>query len=48
MKSEIELYTAQKVKERRLKLKISQRYLADCLNINQRYISKIENPEYDL
>lgn len=46
MKSEIELYTARKVKERRLKLKISQRYLADCLNINQRYISKIENPKY--
>ena len=35
MKSAIELYIVQKVKEQRKKRKMSQRYLADCLIENE-------------
>ena len=47
MKSAIELYIVQKVKEQRKKRKMSQRYLADCLNVSQSFISNIENENDD-
>ena len=43
MKSEIELYIIRKVKERRIQINISQRYLADCLNVSQSFIQQIED-----
>ena len=47
MKSAIELYIVQKVKEHRKKRKMSQRYLADCLNVSQSFIRNIENENDD-
>ena len=47
MKSAIELYIVQKVKEQRKKRKMSQRYLADCLNVSQSFIMNIENENDD-
>ena len=47
MKSAIELYIVQKVKEQRKKRKMSQRYLADCLNVSQSFIRNIENENDD-
>lgn len=43
MKSEIELFVIKKVKERRQELGISQRYLADCLNVSHSFIQQIED-----
>ena len=47
MKSAIELYIVQKVKDQRKKRKMSQRYLADCLNVSQSFIRNIENENDD-
>ena len=47
MKSAIELYIVQKFKEQRKKRKMSQRYLADCLNVSQSFIRNIENENDD-
>ena len=47
MKSAIELYIVQKVKEQRKKRKMSQRYLADCFNVSQSFIRNIENENDD-
>ena len=47
MKSAIELYIVLKVKEQRKKRKMSQRYLADCLNVSQSFIRNIENENDD-
>ena len=47
MKSAIELYIVQKVKEQRKKRKMSQRYLADCLNVSQSFNRNIENENDD-
>ena len=47
MKSAIELYIVQKVKEQRKKRKMSQRYLADFLNVSQSFIRNIENENDD-
>lgn len=47
MKSKIELFVIEKVKERRVALDISQRYLADCLNVSQSFIHQIEDPTTD-
>ena len=47
MKSALELYIVQKVKEQRKKRKMSQRYLADCLNVSQSFIRNIENENDD-
>lgn len=47
MKSQIELYIVQKVKEQRKKRKMSQRYLAGCLNVSQSFIRNIENENDD-
>ena len=44
MKSKIELFTIQKVKELRENKDISQRYLADCMNVSQSFIQQIEDP----
>lgn len=44
MKSEIELYIAREVLSRRKKLKYSQQYIADCLNVSRSFIKNIENP----
>lgn len=44
MKSKIELFTIQKVKELREKKDISQRYLADCMNVSHSFIQQIEDP----
>lgn len=47
MKSAIEWYVIQKVKELRKKKKMSQRYLADCLNVSQSFIRNIENEHHN-
>ncbi|WP_455499756.1 helix-turn-helix domain-containing protein [Butyricimonas virosa] len=47
MKSRIELYTIEKVKERRERLDMNLTYFADCLNLSHQFISKIENPKTD-
>ena len=47
MKSKIELYTIQKVKEIREKRQISQRYLADCMNVSHSFIQQIEDVNTD-
>lgn len=46
MKSAVEWYIVQKVKEQRKKLKMSQQYLADCLNVSQSFIRDIEKPTH--
>ena len=43
MKSEIELYIISNVKERRIHINISQRYLAECLNDTQSFNQQIED-----
>ena len=47
MKSAIELYVSQKVKEYRLAREWSLRYLADCLNVSHTFIKDIESTESD-
>ncbi|WP_270516642.1 helix-turn-helix domain-containing protein [Sanguibacteroides sp. AM78-02pH3A] len=47
MKSNIELYTVQKVKEHREDADMSIRYFADCLNVSHQFISKIEDATSD-
>lgn len=46
MKSAIEMFTVQKVREQRKKRNMSQRYLADCLNVSQSFIRIIENKNH--
>lgn len=46
MKSKVELYTIEKVKEYRKKAdNMSIRYFADCLNVSHQFICEIEKPE---
>lgn len=47
MKSEIQWYIILEIKKRRKKLKMSQRYIADCLNVSRSFIRDIENPKRD-
>lgn len=47
MKSAIELYVSQKVKEYRDKRNWSQQYLADCINLSASFVSNRENPKTD-
>ncbi len=47
MKSAIELYVSQKVKEYRDKKNWSQQYLADCINLSASFVSNRENPKTD-
>lgn len=47
MKSAIELYVSEKVREYRNKKKWSQQYLADCVNLSASFISNRENPTTD-
>lgn len=47
MRSEIEKYIIQEVKNRRTAKKWSQKYLADCLNVSQSFIYKIESPKFN-
>lgn len=47
MKSAIELYISQKVKEYRIAKKWSHRYLGDCLNVSHTFIIQIEDPTSD-
>lgn len=44
MKSKIELFVSKRVKEIREQKKMSQQYLADCINISRSFISSAENP----
>lgn len=44
MKSEIGIYVAQKVQEKREEAGISRRELADCLNLNESNLRQAENP----
>lgn len=44
MKSKIKLFIIERVKARRHELNISQRYLADCMNVSHSFIQQIENP----
>lgn len=45
MKSKIELYTIEKVKEIRTSKDWSVRYFADCLGVSHSFIQKIEDPD---
>ena len=45
MKSKIELYTSDKVKQYRLKAEMSLQYFADCLNVTPQFIHDCENPQ---
>lgn len=47
MKSAIELFISQKVKEYRLAREWSHRYLGDCLNVSHTFIVQIEDPNSD-
>lgn len=47
MKSEIESYIVKEVRKRRLKLKMSQQYIADCLNLSRSFIKSVESPKTD-
>ena len=47
MKSKIELYTIEKVKERREQLDMKLTYFADCMNMSHQFISKIEDCDTD-
>ena len=47
MKSKIELYTIEKVKERREQLDMKLTYFADCMNMSHQFISKIEDATSD-
>ena len=47
MRSAIELYIIQEVKKRRKKLKMSQRYIADCLDVSRSFIRDIEDLKKD-
>lgn len=47
MKSEIEFYIVREIRKKRSKLKISQQYLADCLNLSRSFIKNIESPKTD-
>lgn len=44
MKSKIEMYVAQEIRNRRNNKKMSQRYIADCLNVSQPFIQQMESP----
>lgn len=48
MKSPIEIYIGQKVKEYRENRKWSLRYLGDCLNVHHSFIDRCENPNEDV
>lgn len=47
MKSAIELYVSQKVREFRNKNDWSYRYLGDCLNVDPSFIAHVEDPKSD-
>lgn len=44
MKSKIELYVSQRVKEHRLEKGWSHQYLADVLNLSRTFVANRENP----
>ena len=45
MKSAIELYVSQKVRELRNKKEWSYRYLGDCINVDSSFIAHVEDPK---
>ncbi|MCM1030689.1 MAG: helix-turn-helix transcriptional regulator [Oscillibacter sp.] len=45
MKSAIELYVSQKVRELRNKKEWSYRYLGDCINVDPSFIAHVEDPK---
>lgn len=47
MKSEIELFVSQKVREYRTKNNWSYDYLGDCINISGSFIFRAESPDSD-
>lgn len=47
MKSKIELFVSQKVKEFRTKRNWSYRYLGDCMNLSETFVRRCENPNSD-
>lgn len=48
MKSPIEMFVGQKVKEYREKRNWSLRYLGDCLNVHHSFIDRCENSNEDV
>lgn len=48
MKSPIEIFVGQKVKEYREKRNWSLRYLGDCLNVHHSFINRCEAPKEDV
>lgn len=45
MKSELRLHVVNKIRTMRQERKMSQKYLADCLNVSRSFIQKIESPK---
>ena len=45
MKTAIEMFVIQKVKEMRIREGLSQAALADCLNLSKGFIGDVENPK---
>lgn len=45
MKSELKLYITNKIRTMRLERDMSQKYLADCLDVSRSFIQKIESPK---
>ena len=46
MKSEIELFVIEKVKQKRIEMKLTQADLAHQLNLSNGFIGKIESPNH--
>ncbi len=46
LQTNIEQYVIDKVREKRLKLKISQAELARILDVSEGFIGNVENPKY--
>ena len=48
MKSEIDLFVIKKIKAKRLELDISQRGIADILEVSAGFIGQVESKKYDV
>lgn len=48
MKSEIDLFVIRKIKTKRLELGISQRGIADILEVSAGFIGQVESKKYDV
>jgi len=46
LKSELDLYVIEKVREKRIDAKLSQKYIANELNVFLGFIGHVESPKY--